>query len=91
MMISKTQNSPLMPGKKNKKIIYRIILSGKMLKSYFFLSQKPLDWKNYVFPLQKPLDVTNHSVAREVVTFFTLPPGEYIVMPQTNVNSFFIF
>ena len=27
-------------------------------------------------------DVTNHSVAREVVTFFTLPPGEYVVMPQ---------
>ncbi|KAK9739717.1 Calpain large subunit, domain III [Popillia japonica] len=27
---------------------------------------------------QKPLDVTNHSVAREVVTFFTLPPGDYI-------------
>jgi len=35
----------------------------------------------------KPLDVTNHSVAREVVTFFTLPPGEYIVMPQTNVPN----
>ena len=30
--------------------------------------------------------MTNHSVAREVVTFFTLPPGEYIVMPQTNVR-----
>ena len=29
-----------------------------------------------------PLDVTNHSVAREVVTFFTLPPGDYIVVPQ---------
>ena len=43
------------------------------------------------FPLQKPLDVTNHSVAREVVTFFTLPPGEYIVMPQTNVNFFSFF
>ena len=56
---------------------------------------------NIVF-LQKPLDVTNHSVAREVVTFFTLPPGkcliiiisitfcisgEYIVMPQTNVPN----
>ena len=37
--------------------------------------------------VQKPLDVTNHSVAREVVTFFTLPPGEYIVMPQTNVPN----
>ncbi|XKL67033.1 hypothetical protein PGB90_010453 [Kerria lacca] len=32
----------------------------------------------------KPLDVTNHSVAREVVTFFTLPAGNYIVVPQTN-------
>ena len=31
--------------------------------------------------------MTNHSVAREVVTFFTLPPGEYIVMPQTNVPN----
>ncbi|XP_066137675.1 calpain-9-like isoform X1 [Euwallacea fornicatus] len=36
---------------------------------------------------QKPLDVTNHSVAREVVTFFTLPPGDYIVVPQTNVPN----
>jgi len=33
----------------------------------------------------KPLDVTNHSVAREVVTFFTLPPGDYVVVPQTGV------
>ena len=41
--------------------------------------------KHHTF--QKPLDVTNHSVAREVVTFFTLPPGEYIVMPQTNVPN----
>ena len=38
-------------------------------------------------PLQQPLDVTNHSVAREVVTFFTLPPGDYIVVPQTNVPN----
>lgn len=37
--------------------------------------------------LQKPLDVTNHSVAREVVTFFTLPPGDYIVVPQTNIPN----
>ncbi|KAL0275667.1 UNVERIFIED_CONTAM: hypothetical protein PYX00_003457 [Menopon gallinae] len=35
----------------------------------------------------KPLDVTNHSVAREVVTFFTLPPGDYIVVPQTSVPN----
>ena len=47
--------------------------------------------ENYVFLSQKPLDVTNHSVAREVVTFFTLPPGEYIVMPQTNVIFFSLF
>ena len=33
------------------------------------------------------MDVTNHSVAREVVTFFTLPPGDYIVVPQTNVPN----
>ena len=37
--------------------------------------------------MQQPLDVTNHSVAREVVTFFTLPPGDYIVVPQTNVPN----
>ncbi|KAF2895792.1 hypothetical protein ILUMI_10383 [Ignelater luminosus] len=36
---------------------------------------------------QKPLDVTNHSIAREVVTFFTLPPGDYIVVPQTNIPN----
>ena len=35
----------------------------------------------------QPLDVTNHSVAREVVTFFTLPPGDYIVVPQTQVPN----
>jgi hypothetical protein len=35
----------------------------------------------------QPLDVTNHSVAREVVTFFTLPPGDYIVVPQTAVPN----
>jgi len=35
----------------------------------------------------QPLDVTNHSVAREVVTFFTLPPGDYIIVPQTNVPN----
>ena len=28
--------------------------------------------------------MTNHSVAREVVTFFTLPPGDYVVVPQTG-------
>lgn len=36
---------------------------------------------------QEPLDVTNHSIAREVVTFFTLPPGDYIVVPQTSVPN----
>lgn len=42
---------------------------------------------------QRPLDVTNHSVAREVVTFFTLPPGDYVVVPQTstpNVDANFL-
>ncbi|KAG8226694.1 hypothetical protein J437_LFUL005509 [Ladona fulva] len=34
---------------------------------------------------KKPLDVTSHSVTREVVTFFTLPPGDYIVVPQTSI------
>jgi hypothetical protein len=32
---------------------------------------------------QKPIDVTTHSVARETATFFTLPPGNYVVVPQT--------
>ncbi|CAG0918939.1 unnamed protein product [Notodromas monacha] len=32
---------------------------------------------------QEPIDVTTHSVARETATFFTLPPGNYIVVPQT--------
>ncbi|CAB4057443.1 CAPNN [Lepeophtheirus salmonis] len=27
------------------------------------------------------------SVAREVVTFFTLPPGDFIIVPQTNVPN----
>ena len=49
----------------------------------------PQKEKFILYVHQKPLDVTNHSVAREVVTFFTLPPGEYIVMPQTNVSTFF--
>ena len=35
-------------------------------------------------------DVTNHSVAREVVTFFTLPPGEYVVMPQVIIMMMMI-
>jgi hypothetical protein len=52
-----------------------------------------IEWLTYwpdhtpaVLP-QKPLDVTNHSVAREVVTFFTLPPGDYIVLPQTAIPN----
>ncbi|XP_056640936.1 calpain-9-like isoform X2 [Diorhabda sublineata] len=39
------------------------------------------------FVAEQPLDVTNHSIAREVVTFFTLPPGDYIVVPQTNMPN----
>ncbi|XP_023211532.1 calpain-11-like, partial [Centruroides sculpturatus] len=31
-----------------------------------------------------PLDITIHSPARETVTFFTLPPGDFIIMPCTN-------
>ncbi|XP_063872789.1 calpain-9-like isoform X1 [Scylla paramamosain] len=31
----------------------------------------------------KPMDVTSHSLARETVTFFTLPPGDYMVVPHT--------
>ncbi|XP_047736943.1 calpain-9 isoform X2 [Hyalella azteca] len=33
---------------------------------------------------QVPLDVTNYSTARETVTFFTLPPGDYMVVPHTQ-------
>ncbi|XP_076054370.1 calpain-9-like [Oratosquilla oratoria] len=41
----------------------------------------------------RPLDVTCHSVARETVTFFTLPPGDYMVVPHTatpNMDSKFL-
>ncbi|KAF2347108.1 Peptidase C2 calpain catalytic domain, partial [Trinorchestia longiramus] len=31
-----------------------------------------------------PLDVTNYSCVRETVTFFTLPPGDYMVVPHTQ-------
>lgn len=34
--------------------------------------------------LQRSLDVTHESRAREVVTFFTLPPGRYLVVPHTR-------
>ncbi|KAL7644070.1 UNVERIFIED_CONTAM: hypothetical protein RMT77_004882 [Armadillidium vulgare] len=40
-----------------------------------------------------PLDVTAHSEARETVTFFTLPPGDYIIVPHTeyaNSNAKFL-
>lgn len=33
---------------------------------------------------QTPLDVTSYSSARETVTFFTLPPGDYMVVPHTQ-------
>ncbi|XP_059045784.1 calpain-1 catalytic subunit-like [Achroia grisella] len=32
----------------------------------------------------RALDVTHESRAREVVTFFTLPPGQYLVVPHTR-------
>ncbi|CAL4066989.1 unnamed protein product, partial [Meganyctiphanes norvegica] len=32
----------------------------------------------------RPMDVTAHSCARETVTFFTLPPGDYMVVPHTQ-------
>lgn len=32
----------------------------------------------------RALDVTHESRAREVVTFFTLPAGEYLVVPHTR-------
>lgn len=51
-----------------------------------YFAQLPISFA-YLYLSQKPLDVTNHSVAREVVTFFTLPPGDYIVVPQTNIPN----
>lgn len=41
----------------------------------------------------KPLDVTSLSTSRETVTFFTLPAGDFIVMPFTkspNTDASFI-
>ncbi|XP_064073538.1 calpain-A-like [Vanessa tameamea] len=35
-------------------------------------------------PDLRALDVTHESRAREVVTFFTLPPGQYLVVPHTH-------
>ncbi|XP_037084244.1 LOW QUALITY PROTEIN: calpain-1 catalytic subunit-like [Pollicipes pollicipes] len=42
----------------------------------------------------KPLDVTAYTCTRETATFFTLPPGDYIVVPQTaqpNRDAKFLF
>uniref|UniRef100_T1JFC5 Calpain catalytic domain-containing protein n=1 Tax=Strigamia maritima TaxID=126957 RepID=T1JFC5_STRMM len=42
----------------------------------------------HFFKETQPMDVTNHSSARETVTFFTLPPGDYVVVPCTeNPNT----
>lgn len=32
----------------------------------------------------RPLDVTAFSATRETVTFFTLPPGDFIIVPSTD-------
>ena len=46
---------------------------------------------SFFFCFQLPLDVTNHSVAREVVTFFTLPPGtsflRVVISPNYNLSA----
>ena len=72
-------------GKRKKKIII-IFSCHSFLKSMWRLLIIIIKVLIF-FLLQKPLDVTNHSIAREVVTFFTLPPGDYIVVPQTNVPN----
>lgn len=35
----------------------------------------------------RPLDVTVHTTTRETVTFFTLPAGDYIVLPCTSAPN----
>ncbi|KAH9361340.1 hypothetical protein HPB48_006902 [Haemaphysalis longicornis] len=35
----------------------------------------------------RPLDVTVHTTTRETVTFFTLPAGDYIVLPCTSTPN----
>ena len=57
------------------------------LNQKYYIFRKCHIYIYILFFFQQPLDVTNHSVAREVVTFFTLPPGDYIVVPQTNVPN----
>jgi Calpain large subunit, domain III len=62
------------------------LAAPKMIGNFGFLRFHFFPWKKRQrHDAQKPLDVTNHSVAREVVTFFTLPPGDYVVVPQTSV------
>ncbi|UYV77680.1 K02A2.6-like [Cordylochernes scorpioides] len=41
----------------------------------------------------RPLDLTVHSAARETVTFFTLPPGDFVILPctaQPNCDTKFL-
>ena len=63
-----------------------ILRQRLVYKDWFKFQMSDRSDKRFLLP-QQPLDVTNHSVAREVVTFFTLPPGDYIVVPQTNVPN----
>ncbi|CAH0387534.1 unnamed protein product [Bemisia tabaci] len=81
VVVSVTQYYETIPESKKKRPLHAIGFAV-----YEIPHSMPRLTQNFVVD-QKPLDVTNHSVAREVVTFFTLPPGDYIVVPQTNVPN----
>ncbi|XP_046673592.1 calpain-1 catalytic subunit-like isoform X2 [Homalodisca vitripennis] len=81
VVVSVTQYYETQPETKKKKPLYAIGFAV-----YEIPHSMPRLTPQFVID-QKPLDVTNHSIAREVVTFFTLPPGDYIVVPQTNVPN----